>query len=73
MLEDALGNRWKDFEMGDRSGSTFMRLLEGQPDAGRCSGDAYGVYGCLQVNKHRVGKGESVNRNDGLHSALRGS
>ena len=28
VLEDALGNWWKDFEMGDRSGSTFLRLLQ---------------------------------------------
>ena len=69
---DASGNRWKRFEMGDRSWSTFLRLLEGHPDAGRCSGDAYGAYGCLPVNKHRLGKVGSVNRNEGLHSALRG-
>ena len=26
----------------------------------------------LSLNKHRIGKGDAVNRNDGLHSALRG-
>ena len=30
----------------------------------------YGVYGCLPVNKHKVGKGGAVNRNDGLHSGI---
>ena len=62
VAEDALGNRWNDFEVGDRSESTLLRLLEGQPDAESCSGDAYGAYGCLPVNKHRVGKGGAVNR-----------
>lgn len=45
-----------------------MRLLERLPDAEH----AYGVYGALPVNKYKVGKGGAVNRNEGLHSTLRG-
>ena len=71
-VEDALGNRWKDFEVGDRSESTLLRLLERLPDAVSYRSDAYGAYGCLPVNKHWVGKVGAVNRNEGLHSALRG-
>ena len=71
-MEDASGNWWKDFEVGDGSESTFLRLLKRLPDAERYSSDGYGAYGCLPVNKSKVGKGGAVNRNEGLHSALRG-
>ena len=33
--------------------------------------DAYQVYGWLPANRHEVGKGGEVNRNEGLHSRLR--
>ena len=33
VAEDALGNRWKRFEVGDRSESTLLRLLDRLPDA----------------------------------------
>ena len=36
------------------------------------SSHASGVYICLPVNKHKVGKGGAVNMNEGLHSVLRG-
>ena len=72
VAEDASGNRWKDFEVGDRSESTFMLLLERLPDAARYSSDAYGAYGCLPANKRKIGKGGTMNRNEGLHSVLRG-
>ena len=72
LAEDALGNRRKDFEVGDRSESTFLRLLERLPDTARYRIDAYGGYGCLPMNKRKVGKSGAVNRNDRLHSALRG-
>ena len=49
-----------------------MRLLERLLDAACYSSDGYVAYGCLPVNKRKVGKGGAVNRNDGLHSALRG-
>ena len=57
---------------GDGSESTLLRLLERLLDAESYSSDAYGAYDCLPVNKRRVGKGGAVNRNEGLHSALRG-
>ena len=71
-LEDALGDRWKDFEVGGRSEATFLRLLERLPDTERYETDVCGVYGCLLVNKRKVGKGGAVNRKEGLHSVLRG-
>lgn len=66
-----LGNWWNDFEVRDRSEATFLRLLEPLPDTARYSSDAYGTYGCLPVNKHKVGKDDAVNRNEGSHSVLR--
>ena len=66
-MEDALGNRWKDFDVvGGRDEATFLRLLERLPGTERYEPDAYGVYGCLPVNKHRVGKVDVVDRNGGL-------
>ena len=56
--------------MGGRDEATFLRLLERPPDAERYESDAY--YGALPVNKHVVGKYGAVNRNEGLHSMLRG-
>ena len=49
-----------------------LRLLERLPDTARCRIDAYGAYGCLPVNKHRIGKGGTANRNEGQCSALGG-
>ena len=63
---------WIDFEVGDRDEATFLRLPERLPDAECYETDAYGVYGDLPGNKHVVGKYGAVNRNDGLHSMLRG-
>ena len=51
---------------------TAVRLLERLPDTTHYRIDGYGVYGCLPVNKHKVGKGDAVNGNKGLHSVLRG-
>ena len=31
------------------------------------------MYGCLPVNKRKVGKGGAVNKNDGWRSMLRGN
>ena len=61
-----------DFEAGGRDERTFLRLLERLPDAERYEASAYGVHGALPVNKHMVGKCGAVNRNEGLHSMLRG-
>ena len=57
---------------GTEAESTLLRLLERLPDAESCSSDAYGAYGCLPVNKRKVGKGGAVNRNERLHSVLCG-
>ena len=48
-LEDALGNRWNDFDMvGDRSEATFLRLLERLPDTACYRSDAHGyMVACL--------------------------
>ena len=43
VLEYALGNRWKDFEAGDRSETEFLRLLDRLSDTERYESDAYGV------------------------------
>ena len=48
-----------------------MRLLERLPDMEHYRINAYGVYGCLPVNKHRIGKGGVMNRNEELHAVLR--
>ena len=62
VVEERDGSRGIDFEVGGRDESTFLRLLERLPDAERYETDAYGVYGALPVNKHRLGKGGVVNR-----------
>ena len=49
-----------------------LRLYERLPEAQRYRSDAYRVYGWLPRNRHKVGKGSEVNRNEGLHSVLRG-
>ena len=71
VVEEPDGRRWVDFEVGDRSEATFFRLYERLPEAERYRTDAYQVYGWLPANRHEVGKGEEVNRNEGLHSRLR--
>ena len=69
---DASGNRWKDFEVVDRSEDALLRLLERLPDAERYETDACGVYGTLPVNKHVVGKYGAVNWNEAPRSMLCG-
>ena len=67
------GRRCVDFEVGDRSGETFLRLYERLPEAERYYSDDYGVYGSwLPAERHIVGKGKLANRNEGLHSEYRG-
>jgi len=73
VVEEADGSRWVDFEVGDRSEATFLRLYERLPEAERYYSDAYGVYqSWLPPGRHAVGKGGMVNRNEGLHSEWRG-
>ena len=71
-MEEPDGGKWVDYEMGDRSEATFLRLYERLPDAERYRSDAYKVYRWLPANRRKVGKGSEVNRNEGLHSVLRG-
>ena len=71
VVEEVDGSRWVDFEVGDRSEDTFLRLYERLPEAERYCSDAYKVYEWLPRNLHKVGKGGEVNRNEGLHSVLR--
>ena len=71
VVEEADGRRWVDFVVGDRSESTFLRLYERLPEAEKYRTDAYQVYDWLPAERHIVGKGGEVNRNEGLHSRLR--
>ena len=67
------GRRCVDFEVGDRSGETFLRWYERLSMAERYYGDDYGVYGSwLPAEKRIVGKGKLANWNEGLHSEYRG-
>ncbi len=73
MVPEADGSRWIDFEAGDRSEAPFLRLYGRLPEAETYCSDAYVVYRAwLPPERHTVGKGGPVNRNEGLHSRLRG-
>ena len=56
VVEEVDGSRWYDYEVGDRSEETFLRLYERLPEAEMYRSDEYKVYGWLPVNRHRVGK-----------------
>ena len=71
VVEEADGRIWVDFEVGDRSEATFLRLYGRLPEAEKYRTDAYQVYGWLPASRHVVSKGGEVNRNEGLHSRLR--
>ena len=72
VVEEANGERWSDFEVGSRERETFLRLLDRLPCSEGYRSDAYEAYGWLDPGVHVVGKGSEVNRNEGLHSVLRG-
>ena len=72
VVEEQDGRRWSDFEVGGRDYETFIRLYRRLPAAERCRSDLYRVYGWLPSERHVVGRGSEVNRNEGLHSMLRG-
>ena len=72
VVEENDGERWADFEVGSRGSETFMRLYARLPRAEKYRSDAYEAYGLLDPDSHVVGKGSEVNRNEGLHSVLRG-
>ena len=71
VVEEPDGWKWVDFEVGDRSETTFLRLYERLPEAEKYRTDAYRVYEWLPSDRHVVSKGGEVNRNEGLHSRLR--
>lgn len=71
VIAEADGSRWVDFELGDRSETTFLRLLARLPETLQYRSDHYGVYGWLPRNRHVPGKGGAVNWNEGLHSRWR--
>ena len=69
VVAEADGSRWRDFEVGDRSETPFLRLYERLPEAELYRSDAYQVYaGWFPADRHEVGKGGPVNWNEGLHS-----
>ena len=70
--EESDGNRRADFEIGDRSEKTFLRLCERLPEAELYRTDGYQVYGWLPADRYQVGKGGAVNWNEGLDSWCRG-
>ena len=72
VVEERDGERWMDFEVGDRERQTFVRLYKRLPESERYRSDAYKTYRWLDPGSHVVGKGSEVNRNEGLHSVLRG-
>ena len=41
IVEEEDGSRWTDFEVGDRSEDTFLRLYNRLPDAARYVSDGY--------------------------------
>ena len=67
------GRRWwrkgtarrADFEVGDRSTETFLRLCGRLPEAELYRSAPYRVYEWLPRNRHVAGKGGVVNRNEG--------
>ena len=63
------GLRWRMFEVGSRDESAFSRLLDRLLGADRYETDAYGVCQWLPRDRHAIGKGGAVNRNEGLRSS----
>ena len=58
-------------EVGGRDEYALSRLLDRLPDADRYETDAYPMYEWLPRDRHAIGKGGAVNRNEGLRSNLR--
>ena len=72
VLEEDDGGKWMDYEVGRRDEQTFLRLYKRLPEARKYRSDDYSVYKWLPTDRHKVGKGSKVNRNEGLLSVLRG-
>ena len=71
-MRESDGSRWADFEIGNRSAETFLRLYERLPEADLYGTDGYRVYGWLPADRHQVGKGGAVNQNEGLQFVVSG-
>ena len=71
VVEERDGIRWRMYEVGGKDASAFSRLLDRLPGAYRYETDAYRMYEWLTRDRHVIGKGGAVNRNEGLHSKLR--
>ena len=61
------GVRWRIYELDGKDESAFSRLLDRLPGADRYETDAYPVYEWLPLDRHVMGKGGAVNRNEGMH------
>ncbi len=70
VIEEPDGRWWVDFEAGGQSEATFLRLYARLPEAELYRSDHYAVQEWLPPDRHMVGKGGSVNWNEGRHSRL---
>ena len=61
-----------DFEVGDCERQTFVRLYERLPESETYRSNAHEACRWLDPGSHVVGRGSEANRNEGLHSVLRG-
>ena len=52
-----------DFEVGDRSEATFLKLYGRLPEAEQSRNDGYRAYDWLASQEAQGGKGGAVNRN----------
>ena len=71
VVEERDSFRWWMYEVGGRDVSAFSRLLDRLPGSDRYEPDAYPAHEWLPRDRHAIGKGGAVNRNEGLHSKLR--
>ena len=71
MVEWQDGSRSANFEVGDRTEAPLVKLCEHLPLADAYCSDGYEPYAWAPRDRHHVGKGGKVNRNEGAHSMLR--
>ncbi len=67
IVEGADGQRWGDFEAGNRSNAPLLRRYGRLPEGEEHPTDAYRVYDWLPANRRQVGKRGVVNRNEGCN------
>ena len=72
VMEEIDEGKWMDFEVGWRDEAAFLRLLEGVVGCGALRAGWLRCVWAALVNMLIVGKDGTVNRNEGLHSMLRG-